>query len=122
MYKKKILKEFPMDYSEIPGSEPHKDIETKITKKQTPFSANPALPKVKGDKFDSFEELIASKAFKTAVKNLEKYTGEKANPSNVFSLVQLGLKGINKITTLEKDHKEELEQLAVKLVMQEMGI
>jgi len=111
-----------MDYSEAPGSKAESGIEKKINDRQTPLSANAALPQLRNDKFKSYEEMIASNSFKRVAKNLQKYTGETVRPEKLGSLYRACVNALNKIISIEKSHREELEQLAVQLVMKEMGI
>lgn len=119
--KKNKIKE-DMDFSQTSGSKPAPGIIKKINDRQTPLSTNAALPQMRNDKFKSFEEMIGSNSFQRVVKNLEKYTGQKANKSNFSSLYSLVLGTLRKVIKIENTHREELEKLAVELVMNEMGI
>jgi len=116
---KSKLSEAPIDYE---GPERMgRDIERKITSKETPYSEHPALPK--GDR--DFVELISSKRFKDSVDAVRRYLGTTAplqgsNP--LMQLMGMAMQSLQQIMRIEFQNKEYLERLAVDLVKKEMGI
>jgi hypothetical protein len=116
---KSKLNEAPIDYE---GPERMgRDIERKITSKETPYSENPALPK--GDR--DFVELVSSKRFKDSVDTVRRYLGTTAplqggNP--LMQLMGMAMQSLQQVMRIEFQNKEYLERLAVDLVKKEMGI
>ena len=113
------LNEAPVDYE---GPERMAgDVERKITGKQTPFHNFPAMPEMDRD----FIELISSKRFKDSVDKVRRYMGNTQviqgnNPLN--QLMMTVMQSMQQIIGIQMRNKEELEQLAIKLVKKEMGI
>lgn len=113
------LKEAPIDYEGPERMEP--GIERKITTQQTPYAGHPAMPK--GDR--DFIELVASKRFKDSVDKVRRYLGDTApiqgrNP--LMNLMMMVMGGLQKISAIESQNKDYLEELAVKLVVKELGV
>jgi len=116
---KKILKEAPIDYEGPERMEP--GIERKITSKQTPYHQHPAIPE--GDR--DFIELIASKRFKDSVEKVRRYLGDTGaiqGPNPLMRLMGMAMGGLQQISSIERQNKEYLENLAVDLVKKELGI
>jgi hypothetical protein len=117
---KKTLREAPIDYEGPERMEP--GIERKITSKETPYSKDfPAIPKMDRD----YVELISSKRFKDSVEKVRNAMGstraiQGANP--LMSLMMTAMQSLQQIVMIQMRNKEELEQLAVDLVVKEMGI
>jgi hypothetical protein len=67
---------------------------------------------------------VASKRFKDVVQKVKHYTGmEDISGQNAFSQLQRALMGaVQKVMQIESQNKEYLENLAVDLVIKEMGI
>ena len=111
---------------EYSGSEKmNPDLERKLKLQQTTLSKNPAFPDVdKNGVPDTFEELVASKRFKDVVEKVKRYTGmQDISGPNAFMQLQRALMGsVQKVMEIEAQNKEFLENLAVKLVKDEMGI
>lgn len=111
---------------EYSGSEKmNPDLERKLKLQQTTLSKNPAFPDVdKNGVPDTFEELVASKRFKDVVEKVKRYTGmQDISGPNAFMQLQRALMGsVQKVMEIESQNKEFLENLAVKLVKDEMGI
>jgi hypothetical protein len=115
----KILSEAPIDYEGPERMEP--GIERKITQKQTPYAEHPALPK--GDR--DFVELVSSKRFKDSVDKVRRYLGDTQSiqgPNPIMNLMGSIMNGLRQIMSIESQHKEYLENLAVDLVVKELGI
>ena len=119
--KKELLKimEAPIDYE---GPERMAgDVEKKITGKKTPYHNFPAMPEMDRD----FIELISSKRFKDSVEKVKTAMGDTRTIQGGNALMQLmGTVGqaMQKIIGIQMRNKEDLEQLAIKLVKKEMGI
>ena len=113
------LNEAPIDYEGPERMEP--GIERKITGKETPYHNFPAIPKMDKD----FIELISSKRFKDSVDKVRRYMGNTRviqgnNPLN--QLMMTVMQSMRQIIGIQMRNKEDLEQLAIKLVKKEMGI
>lgn len=113
------LNESPIDYEGPERMEP--GIERKITGKETPYHNFPAIPKMDKD----FIELISSKRFKDSVDKVRRYMGNTQviqgnNPLN--QLMSTVMQSMQQIIGIQMRNKEDLEQLAIKLVKKEMGI
>ena len=113
------LNEAPIDYEGPERMEP--GIERKITGKETPYHNFPAIPKMDKD----FIELISSKRFKDSVEKVNRYMGNTRviqgnNPLN--QLMSTVMQSMQQIIGIQMRNKEDLEQLAIKLVKKEMGI
>jgi hypothetical protein len=118
-YKEK-LSEAPIDYEGPERMEP--GIERKITSKETPYSKEfPAIPKMDRD----YVELISSKRFKDSVDKVRRAMGDTraiqgANP--LMNLMMTAMQSLQRVVMIQMNHKEELEKLAVDLVVKELGI
>ena len=113
------INEAPIDYEGPERMEP--GIERKITGKETPYHDFPAIPKMDRD----FIELISSKRFKDSVDKVRRYMGNTQVIQGGNPLMQLMMtvgQAMQQIIGIQMRHKEELEQLAIKLVKDEMGI
>ena len=113
------LNEAPIDYEGPERMEP--GIERKITGKETPYHNFPAIPKMDRD----FIELISSKRFKDSVEKVRRYMGNTQVIQGSNPLMQLMMtvgQSMQQIIGIQMRNKEELEQLAIKLVKEEMGI
>ena len=117
---KKRLNEAPIDYEGPERMDP--SIERKITSKETPYSKDfPAIPKMDRD----YVELISSKRFKDSVEKVRRAMGDTRviqgqNP--LMNLMMTAMQSLQRVATIQMRHKEELEQLAIDLVIKEMGI
>ena len=130
--KKKLLSliesnvnEMAMDYDT--PDRPHDDITGKLATGDTPLQKVP-LPKTgreEGQPGQNFQELLASERYKQVVSKVRQYTGQNA-PMNadrgIGPLTQMMMSAHNRIVQTERAHRQQLEQLAVDLVMKEMGI
>lgn len=113
------LNEAPIDYEGPERMEP--GIERKITSKQTPYHEHPAIPEGEKD----FIELIASKRFKDSVEKVRRYLGDTTviqGRNSLMNLMGMVMGGLRKISMIEIQNKEYLENLAVDLVKKELGI
>lgn len=118
----KNLNEMAMDFD---GSErPNADVTNKLANNDTPISKVP-LPKTGNEPNDNFQELLASERYKQVVENVKRYTGYNGDVSTNQAFGQLYMMTYAshmRIIEIERNYKEQLEQLAKDLVLNEMGI
>ena len=123
MAKKKLNEAPPIDYSD--GRERMSpDIEGKLKSQDHPLGGHQAFPDVDKDGIpDNFEELIASQRFQDVVQKVKDATGvENIDPQTFMSLQPMLMQAAQRILQIESQNKEVLENLAVELVVGEMGI
>ena len=118
---RKNISEAPIDYEGPERMDP--SIERKITTKTTPYAEHPGLPKLDRD----VVEIISSQRFKQSVENVRRFMGDTTSiqgpPQQVLmKLMQSAMRLFPKIASIEQNHKEFLEKLAVDLVVKEMAI
>ena len=113
------LMEAPIDYE---GPERMAgDVERKILGKQTPYSNFPAMPKMDRD----FVELISSKRFKDSVEKVRMAMGDTRIIQGGNALMQLMMtvgQAMQRLVMIQSQNKQQLEDLAVELVVRELGI
>lgn len=119
MSKNKRIKE-QIDYGDYP-ERMHQSIQKKLERGETPFSKHKAMPT--GEK--NFDQIVASKRFKDVVDKFAHYVGTReplrgANP--MMNLMNIAMSMIQKISNIERSNKQYLENLAIDLVMKQMGI
>ena len=123
MAKKKLNEAPPIDYGA--GRERMSpDIERKLRSQEHPLGGHQAFPDVDKDGIpDNFEELIASQRFQDVVQKVKDATGvENIDPQTFMSLQPMLMQAARRIMEIESQNKEDLENLAVQLVVDEMGI
>ena len=117
------LKEMAMDFDT--PDRPDSDLQNKLSQGETPLKKVP-LPKTGDEPNKNFQEVLASQRYKQVIGNLRRYLGDRApvqqGMQGVMQLQGILMNAHNTIVQIESQHKEELEQLAVELVMKEMGI
>lgn len=116
---KKLISESPIDYEGPERMEP--GIERKITQQQTPYAEHPSLPD--GDR--DFVEIVSSKRFKDSVDKVRRYMGDTQilqGPNPIMNLMGSVMNGMRRIMSIQMENKEYLENLAVELVIKELGI
>jgi len=116
---KQVVNEAPIDYEGPERMDPN--IERKLTQGKTPFQKSGAIPEDK----KRFLELTASKRFKDSVDKVRRYLGDTSiiqgrNP--VMNLMGMAMGGLQEIMSIERQNKQYLENLAVELVIEELGI
>ena len=123
MAKKKLNVEAPIDYGDGP-ERMSPDIEGKLKSQEHPLGGHQAFPDVDKDGIpDNFEELIASQRFQDVVQKVKDATGvENIDPQTFMSLQPMLMQAAQRILQIESQNKEVLENLAVELVVSEMGI
>ena len=113
------LMEAPIDYE---GPERMAgDVERKITGRETPYHGFSAIPNMDRD----FIELISSKRFKDSVDKVRTAMGDTRTIQGSNALMQLmGTVGqaMQRLVMIQSQNKEVLENLAVELVKNELGI
>jgi len=123
MAKKKLNEAPPIDYGA--GRERMSpDIERKLRSQEHPLGGHQAFPDVDKDGIpDNFEELIASQRFQDVVQKVKDATGvENIDPQTFMSLQPMLMQAARRIMQIESQNRETLENLAVELVVDEMGI
>jgi len=118
---KKHIKEAPIDYGDRP-ERMDPSIERKIERGETPISKQPFLPKTTGTQ--TFEEIIASDRFKQVVDNIRRYA-QIPGPIDIRSignLQMLLMRSLREIVTIERQHKEYLENLSIEIVREELEV
>ena len=119
--KKDLLRimEAPIDYE---GPERMAgDVERKITGRETPYHGFSAIPNMDRD----FIELISSKRFKDSVDKVRTAMGDTRTIQGPNALMQLmGTVGqaMQKLVMIQNQNKKQLEDLAIELVKNELGI
>jgi len=123
MAKKKIHEAPPIDYGD--GRERMSpDIEKKLGSQEHPLGGHQAFPDIDGNGIpDNFEELIASQRFQDVVQKVKDATGvENIDPQTLMSLQPMLMQAAQRVMQIESQNKQALEDLAVELVVDEMGI
>ena len=120
---KNLLKEAPISYEGPERMNP--SLQSKIEKKDTPYSSHPAMPKYKAESGKDFVEVTSSKRFKDSVEKVRHYLGDTRSiqgQNPMMSLMMTVMGALQKIKSIENRKKDYLENLAVELVKKEMGI
>jgi hypothetical protein len=117
------LNEMPMDFDT--QDRPHQDVQNKLASGDTPIKKVP-LPKTGQEPNKNFQELLASERYRQVVNKVRQYTGVEApmigETGGIGQLSQMMMDAHNMIVQTEREHRGQLEQLAIELVMKEMGI
>ena len=130
IFKKKevlqLIKEDMIPYGENPNRI-DSSIERSLTNRQNPLGANPAYPQ--GTPESNFEEIMASEQFKSSIEKIKTYAGRKnirvVNGRGVIdmgALVRLQMALVNDMVSKERNHKPQLEKLAIRLLKQDFNI
>jgi len=123
MVKNKLNEAPPIDY----GGRRERmspDIEQKLSSQEHPLGGHKAFPDVDGNGIpDNFEELISSKRFQDVVEKVKDATGvENIDPQTFMSMQPMLMQAAQRVMQIEAQNKQALEDLAVELVIDEMGI
>lgn len=116
------LNEMPIKYDS--EDRPSPDIERDLSTRETPFK-KVNLPKDVETPNSNFEELLASKRYQEIVNNVRHYTGlPRLSPDQgtIDTLKNTMGSAYARVAQIEFRHKRRLEQLAIELVMKEMGV
>ena len=116
------INEMAMDFDT--PDRPHGDVTGKLASGETPLKKLP-LPTTGDEPNKNFQELLASERYRQVVQKMRHYTGDNTPmeaDTNIGPLVQTMMRAHNNIVAAERNHREQLEQLAIELVTKEMGI
>lgn len=116
------LNEMPMDFDS--QDRPDQGVQDKLAAGETPLQKIP-FPQTGDEPNKNFQELLASERYKQVVAKMRQYTGNNApvrGMEGLTPLMQQMMSAHNQILQFEQNHRRELEQLAVELVMKELGI
>lgn len=119
---KENLEEMAMDFDT--QDRPDSGVEDKLKQGETPFKKVP-LPKTGDEPNKNFQEVLGSERYKQLLTTLRRYVPNAPTlrgMEGVMSLQHLLMNAHNTIVQAELNHREELERLAVELVIKEMGI
>jgi len=116
------IDEMAMDFDT--PDRPYQGIQNKLTQGDTPLKKIP-LPSTGEEPNKNFQELLASERYRQVISKVREYTGVNTpmqGEQGVMPLAQMMMTAHNEIVQTESAHREELERLAVELVMKEMAI
>lgn len=116
------LLEMPMDFTT--ADRPDQGIQDKLAAGDTPLKKVP-FPNSGQEPNQNYQELLASERYRQVIENLRRYTnyrGTIRGMNGVMPLITMMGEAYQRITQIERAHREELEQLAIELVTKEMGI
>ena len=115
------LKEMAMDFDT--ADRPNPDLQAKLASGDTPLKKIP-FPKTGNEPNQNFQELLASERYRQIVNNVRQYTNYQGtlDGTEMGPLMTMMYTAHNNIIRLESTHKEALEQLAIEIVKEEMGI
>ena len=116
------LNEMPMDFDS--QDRPDQGVQNDLAAGETPLKKIP-FPQTGDEPNKNFQELLASERYKQVVAKMRQYTGTNATirgTQGMTPLMQQMMSAHNQILQFEQNHRRELEQLAVELVMKELGI
>jgi hypothetical protein len=119
---KENIKEMAMSFDT--PDRPDQGLQDKLSQGDTPLKKIP-LPTNVEQPNNNFQELLASERYKQVIDKVRGYTGintPMTGGSNIMPLAQMMMTAHNQIVQTERAHREQLEQLAIELVMKEMGI
>ena len=123
----KLIKEDMIPYGENPNRI-NPSIERRLTNRQNPLGANPAYPE--GTPQSNFEEIMASEQFKNSIEKIKSYASRFGNINvvdrrgviDMGALVRLQLALVGDMISKERNHKPQLEKLAIRLLKQDFNI
>ena len=128
---KRILTEMALDLGDAPDwIDPEK--RRKIERDEHPYSDNPAFPKEKPahrpgapfkdapnrrDPTRNYGELVTSHVYPEIVRKVQQYTGRNPRQMNPQQLVMMMSQAMQQAVRSEANHRPELEQAAVEVVL-----
>jgi hypothetical protein len=119
---KQNITEMPMDF--LGADRPADDVQQKLQANDTPLSKVP-LPQT-GVANQNFQELLASERYQQVVQNVRTLTNFQGTLrpgiENMSSLTRMMGMAHNQIIQIELNHREELQNLAIEIVKEEMGL
>jgi hypothetical protein len=121
---KQNLQEMAMDFQT--PDRPERGLQQKLAAGDTTHKKIP-YPET-GNPNQNFQELLASDRYRQVVAKLREYVpnaptlSASGDPRGLMPLIMLMGQAHNNIVNIERNSREQLEQLAIELVMKEMGI
>lgn len=107
---------------------PNNGIQTKLKNEDTPLTKIPFINKTEGSE-QNFQEIMASERYKEVVDNVRHYLGPHYqgsislnNRQSYNQFMSFMMRSHREILTIERPFREELSQLAIKIVMEEFKI
>lgn len=119
---KENITEMPMDFDT--PDRPSQELQAKLAQGDTPLKKVP-LPQTGDEPNKNFQELLASERYKQVIAKVREYTGVQtplSGEQGIMPLAQMMMGAHNEIVNTERNHREELENLAIELVKREMSI
>lgn len=117
------LKEMAMDFDT--PDRPDQGIQDKLSSGDTTFKKVP-LPKTGNEPNQNFQEILASERYKEVVQNLRRYLGQSAptvrGQQGLMTLTGTLMQAHNDVVRIERNHRRNLENLAIELVKAEFGL
>lgn len=117
------LKEMAMDF-ETPDR-PDQGIQDKLRTGDTSFKKVP-LPKTGDEPNKNFQEVLASERYREVVSNLRRYLGQNTSTlrgqQGLMGLTMTLMQAHNDVVRIERNHRRDLENLAIELVKAEFGL
>ena len=121
--KKKLNEAPPIDYGD---GEERMDptLQNRLETGDFPGAGSEAFPGVPEEGIpNTFEELVASKRFQDVVNTVKHYTGVRnVTPDSFMQLQQMLMGAVNRIFQIEGQNKQQLEELAVKIVREQLSV
>jgi hypothetical protein len=132
-FAKAVLREMALDLGNTPDwIDPEK--KRKIQRRQDPFSQNPAWPQQKParrpgapykaeepperpDPTEHYGEVVASHVYPAIVDKVRQYTGRDPRRTNPRELIGDMMQALARASQLERPHRQQLEQAAVRVVL-----
>lgn len=121
LLRENIKEEAPMRFDT--QDRPDTGLQRQLSRGETSFKNVPLPPSEEED--INFQELLASERYKQVVNKVKEYTGIQTpmvGVQGVGQLTGLMMSAHNQIVNTERQHRDDLEKLAVELVTKEMGI
>lgn len=102
---------------------PDSGIQRKLLEEATPLSKIP-FPKQVEEPCVNFQEVLGSDRYKEIVDNFKQYVTPNyvLNGFDIMPLMMVMMEDHENIVLIERPHREQLERLAIELVLKEMGI
>ncbi len=119
---KENIDEMAMDFDT--QDRPDQGLQNTLQTGDTPLKKVP-FPKTGDEPNKNFQELLASERYRQVVNRIREYTGLNTSLNGMegmMPLAQMMQDAHNQIIRIEQSKREELEQLAVELVIKEMSI
>jgi hypothetical protein len=105
-----------INYNDPDTAKMHQDLEQTLTTGAHPYKEHPSFPQ--GNEDASGAQELALDQFNTVISKLTYYLGDDVHVDKFdqMTVYKILVSALQEITRLESDHKEELEEMAVKIV------